>query len=124
MHVMQSGQWPDADNLRQHFQEKKAADNGNRRPKRRERNVKPGFNKIEWGKHRESNATHAMNECFITEKNAGHDQADQISGQDRFALRSGCETTEKNKTKKMNFTSGSLTRVAPNLSIIPCVHVG
>src|SRR4029077_15364156 len=59
--------------------------------------------KIKRSEHREGDAAHAMNECFITEKNAGHNQADQVSRQDCFALCGGGETTEKKQNEKDEF---------------------
>jgi len=69
-------------------------------------------------------APHPVNQRFVAQENAGHNQADQIRRQDRLAFGGGRQTARKNSTRKINFTSGSLTRVAPSRVMINCVQIG
>src|SRR5437667_9655440 len=97
---MHSRERPDADNLRYHLQSKQTGNNHERRPKRGERNEKPGADEIEWREHRKRDAAHAKNECLVAQKYACNYKADQISRQDCFALRGGREAAEKEKNEK------------------------
>ncbi len=125
VHVMQPRQRPDTRNFRQHFQKKQSSHNRERRPECRQRNVEPGFNEVEWRKHREGDAAHSINQCFVAEKNSCDHQANQVGRQYRFAFRAGGEAAKKkqNKKDKLYFRFALILPMAVSLkppSIIKC----
>src|SRR6267378_1741180 len=71
-----------------------------RRPKRRKRNIKPGFDEIERRKHREGDAAHATYQSFVAKKNTRYDKTDEIRRQNRFAFCGRRKAAKKKQHEK------------------------